>query len=168
MSEITLSTTYLCVVNTHEMRVWTICTPETAAQELENAERYAAEQIARIEDLNQHHPDNPVFGAMLTNARNARYSLMTYGEFLALEREKLLGGAPEEIDEETFNDQLNVLPPLKWCTIDGIEMFCMLEMYTGSYTAQYAYDRKTGKFWSKVVDALDPETWIHKALNTAE
>lgn len=154
----------LCVVNTHEMHVWTICTSETAAQELENAERYASEQIARIEDLNHRYPDNPMFGYMLDNARNARYSLMTFDEFQAMEREKLLGGAPEEIDEETFNDQLNVLPPLNWCTIDGVEMFCMSEMYTGSYTTQYAHDRKTGKYWSKMVDVLDPETWIHKAL----
>lgn len=158
----------LCVVNTHEMRVWTICTPETAAQELENAERLAAEYIARMEDLNQRYPDHHVFRSMLDNARNARYSLMTFDEFLALEREKLLGGAPEEIDEETFENQLDVLPPLNWCTIDGVEMFCMSEMYTGSYTAQYAHDRKTGKYWSKMVDALDPETWIHKALNAAE
>lgn len=160
--------TEYCIVNTHEMHVWSFCTPETAAEEMERAERHAAAELERMEDLTRRYPDHPIFGPMLANARNARYSLMTYGEFLALEREKLLGGAPEEIDEETFNDQLNVLPPLKWCTIDGIEMFCMLEMYTGSYTAQYAYDRKTGKFWSKVVDALDPETWIHKALNTAE
>lgn len=164
MSEITLSTTYLCVVNTHEMRVWTICTPETAAQELENAERYAAAELERMEELNRRYPDHPIFGPMLANARNARYSLMSFDEFLAMEREKLLGGAPKEIDGETYNDQLNVLPPLKWCTIDGIEMFCMSEMYTGSYTTQYAYDRKTGKYWSKMVDALDPETWIHKAL----
>lgn len=154
----------ICIVNTHEMHVWSICTPETAAQELERAERYAAENIARMEDLNQRYPDHPVFGPMLDNARNARYSLMTFDEFQSMEREILLGDAPEEIDEETFNDQLNVLPPLKWCTIDGVEMFCMSEMYTGSYTSQYAHDLKTGKYWSKMVDVLDPDTWIHKAI----
>ena len=89
---------------------------------------------------------------------------MTYVEFEAHQRRMLLAGEPEEISEERFYEQFNVLPPIKWVTIGGVEMFCMCEMWTGSYTNQYAHDHKTGKFYTKMVDSADRDTWIHKYL----
>ncbi|MGL5436016.1 MAG: hypothetical protein ACRDBO_11535, partial [Lachnospiraceae bacterium] len=68
----------------------------------------------------------------------------------------------KETTEEQFEEALNVLPPLKWCTIDGIEMFCMSEMYTATYTNQYA--RYEGKYYKKMVDVTDKSTWLNNYL----
>ena len=70
----------------------------------------------------------------------------------------------KEITEETFEDMLNVLPPIKWCTIDGIEMFCMSEMLTGFYTSQYIHDKGTNKYYHKIVDVTDKATWGHNFI----
>ena len=51
-----------------------------------------------------------------------------------------------------------------WCTVEGVEMFCMSEMWTGTYTTQYAHDHRTGKYYSKMVDVTDRDTWINTYL----
>lgn len=88
----------------------------------------------------------------------------TEEEFQAMEKSKLISGEPEEIAADKFNEMLDVLPPLRWCTIDGVEMFCMSEMYTGTYTNQYAHDKSSGKYYTKMVDACDKSTWINNYL----
>ena len=47
-------------------------------------------------------------------------------------------GPWREIDEETWWDALEVLPPEKWQTVGGVELFRMMEYLTGSITAHYA------------------------------
>ena len=42
----------------------------------------------------------------------------------------------------------------------------MSEFYTSHYTHQYAKDRRTGKYYSKLVDYRDRSTWIHALLRT--
>jgi len=91
-------------------------------------------------------------------------SIMSYDNFAVREREILLAGEPEEVTEETFEEQLDVLPPLAWCSIGGVEMFCMAEMYTGSYTTQYAHDKISNKYYCKMVDVSDRKTWINTFL----
>lgn len=98
----------------------------------------------------------------LEQAQNKTYSVMTWEEFNQYEKGTYLKGKPKEISEEQFNDALNVLPPLKWCTINGIEEFLMSEFYTDSYTNQYA--RKGSKYYVKMVDAKDKSTWLHNLL----
>lgn len=77
----------------------------------------------------------------------------------------MLSGGVKETTEEIFSEMLNVLPPLYWCTIDGVEMFCMSEMYTGTFTNQYA--RVGEKYYTAMVDITDQSTWIHKLLKNA-
>lgn len=89
---------------------------------------------------------------------------MTYNEFRALEREKLLGQPLKEIDEDQFYEMLNVLPPIGWTQHKGVEIFCMSEFYTGPYTNQYAHDKTTGKYYTKLVDYTDRSTWIPEIL----
>ena len=48
--------------------------------------------------------------------------------------------------------------------VNGVEMFCMSEMYSDTYTTQYAYDHRTGKYYCKMVDSEDTSTWIHTLL----
>ena len=90
--------------------------------------------------------------------------IIAFEEFKTAEKAHLTGGEPEEITAECFNEMFNILPPLKWCTLDGVEMFCISEMYTETYTNQYAYDKKSGKYYTKMVDICDKSTWINNYL----
>lgn len=69
-----------------------------------------------------------------------------------------------EVTREEFEEMLNVLPPIKHCQIAGVEMFAISEMDWVTWTAQYAHDKNTGKYWSKKVDITDQSTWIHNFL----
>tara|TARA_B100002049_G_scaffold93692_1_gene69269 strand:- start:1534 stop:1959 length:426 start_codon:yes stop_codon:yes gene_type:complete len=87
--------------------------------------------------------------------------LMEWDEYLAFktqwERDAFLGPAVAS-NEERFDYALNVLPPMRWRTNDGIESFCIAEFYSGTMTTQHA--KANGMFISKPVDLADPSTLI--------
>ena len=93
---------------------------------------------------------------------DAEYYVTTYGEFCAEERAALLSGEPEEISEEKFEEALNCLPPMHWEHKNGVEQFIVSEPLTGVYHHQYA--KFLGKFYTKLVDATDRQTWLNVIL----
>ena len=54
------------------------------------------------------------------------------------EEEKIFITAWKEITEEEWMDALECLPPEKWETVSGVELFRMSEYTTGNITAHYA------------------------------
>ena len=52
-----------------------------------------------------------------------------------------------EIDEERWNDMLCVLPPEKWQTVDGVNLFRMCEYTTGNITTHFA--RCGGRYFER-------------------
>ena len=98
----------------------------------------------------------------LKAAKEKEYTVITWSEFEKLQKDFYIGGEAIETTEENFEDMLNCLPPLKWCTIDEVEMFCMSEMLTGTYTDQYS--KYQGKYYTKIVDITDKNTWINNYL----
>jgi hypothetical protein len=101
---------------------------------------------------------------LISKKVDAGCKLMTYKQYKEAQRKHLLDGELTEITEDKFEDALNVLPPICWTTHNNIEMFCMSEMYMGSYTSQYAHDKKTDKYYTKLVDCKDKSTWICELL----
>lgn len=65
---------------------------------------------------------------------------------------------------EDWHDALDILPPVNWVQVDGVDEFYMSERLTAYYTTQYAHDLRFGKYYCKTVDMLDPKTWIHNYL----
>ena len=94
------------------------------------------------------------------------YIIMTLGEFDQKQREAYLNTPLKEITEQIFDERLDILPPEKYCTIDNITMFCMCEHLTLNYTYQYAWDKNTNKYYSKIVDVSDKTTWVHNLLRS--
>ena len=88
------------------------------------------------------------------------YKVVSYDEYKKLEREAILGMPLKEITEEIYNKMLNILPPLAYTTHNGVEMFCSAEFYKSFYTSQYAHDTKSDKYYTKLVDYTDRNTWI--------
>lgn len=153
----------LCIVNINSMYVHSFITADKAADAIASALANDAEHLP-FWDEQYKQTGNPRDKEIADSYRNADYQAMTFADFLALEREKLLSDPPQEITESRYNEMLDILPPLAWTTHHDVEMFCMSEFYTGTYTTQYAHDQKTGKYYSKLVDYTDKTTWICNLL----
>jgi hypothetical protein len=108
--------------------------------------------------------ENKVLQEAKNHNQKNNYEVTTFENFYKKQREYFLNLPLREIDEEEFDEALNVLPPLKWCTRNNIEMFCCSEMYSGSFTEQYAHNKTNNIYYSKMVDCRDSETWIDKIL----
>lgn len=155
----------LCVVETSFMHIFDFCIDRTPEEVMEKAVQSKMRDLNIYSSHMCHYPDRfDYWKSCFNRVEKYSYKVMTYAEFKAAERRKLLAGEPNEISEEHFYEQFNVLPPLRWCTFNNVEMFCMSEMWTGTYTTQYAHDLLTNKFYAKMVDCCDRDTWIDKYL----
>ena len=141
---------------------------ETEQELLQRAYNSNARNMAHYEAIIAENPEsnsNGFFTKQLENAKKREYEVITWNEYEALKRKRYIdNGEITEVTAEQFNDALDVLPPLKWCTIDGIEMFCISEMTDGTYTSQYAHDKHNGKYYCATVDVMDKSTWINNRI----
>lgn len=156
--------TDMVVADAERLRVWTFTTPENAQKDLARAEEQRQESIETWKRHCENYP-NADFKTYLEQEQATHYSVMLWEEYQAAESKKLLGEPVREINAERFNEMLDVLPPLHWCTINGVEMFCIKEMYTGFYTNQYAHDKRNDKYYTKMVDSSDRSTWINEYIH---
>lgn len=137
---------------------------ETIDQLLQRANVSKARDIASWTRNVENYPDVADFKNYLKSAQEKEYKVMTWDEFKQFQKSFLLDDELTEITAEIFEDMLGVLPPLYWTEHNGVEMFCMSEMYTGTYTNQYAHDKHTDKYYTKMVDSADRSTWICEVL----
>ncbi len=125
----------------------------------------------RIEETKQSYrnhaidyPNNAeMWQGYLDRLESAEYEIMTFDEYWKRHDQYYCDMPVKEISEERYDEMLNILPPMCWCTIDGVTMFCMSEMLSGNITAQYG--KCDGKFYCKNVDVYNKETWLHKVIN---
>ena len=145
--------------------VYDFCTPETAIKVIEKATKNAKETVETYNNHIINYPDRADYWKMCQSKYiNAKYEMMTFDDFLKKQKEILTSGPVKEVTKEDFYDAFNCLPPLKWCNAGNCEMFCMREMYIGTYTNQYAYSLVTGKYYTAMVDITDRNTWIYNRL----
>lgn len=156
------------IVDVSNMDVFDYCAQSAAANKLKHAYEHKAAEVERLIDMVAQYPGNAVLAGQLKQTCAARYEAMTWDEYNYRQRAHLLAGEPMEVTRALFDEQLNALPPLEWCTLQGVEMFCMSEMWTGTYTTQYAHDKRADKYYSKMVDVTDRTTWIHNYLRCAQ
>jgi hypothetical protein len=153
----------VCAVNISSLTVFNFLEEgETEEELLERANNYRKENIERYAQLVQEYPDRESFKRYLQMALDSEYQIMSFDEFLKRQRRYYLSLPLREITKEKFEEMFSVLPPLYWCEIDGVEMFCLSEMWTGSYTDQFA--RVGDKYYTKMVDCRDKTTWINNYL----
>jgi len=150
----------LCIVDTVNFSIYDLAdNQEQAEAKLIKAIESNKKDIETWGSHCKNYPDVELFKTYLKQAQNKKYEIMTFEEYLQRERDYYINQPIAEIKAETYNEMLNILHPLKWCTINNIEMFCMSEFLTGSYTSQYLHDKKTGKYYHKIVDITDKATW---------
>lgn len=140
---------------------------EADEQAIARAVAFYTEELNRLKDLAKEFPDNEYWQGRVTETQailDTGFSVLPFETWLDKKNKSYTDIPMQEITAEEYNDQMDILPPMLWCTIDGITMFCMSEMYDGSITSQYARDNATGKYYTKLVDIYDKSTWIHKVL----
>ena len=140
---------------------------EADEKAIARAVAFYTEELNRLNDLADTFPDNEYWQNRITETQailDAGFSVLPYEIWLNKKNKSYTDRPIKEITAEEYNDALDILPPIRWCTIDNITMFCMSEMYDGSITSQYARDNQTGEYYTKLVDIYDQSTWIHKAL----
>ena len=144
---------------------WTIYSllneSQSEKEELKKIKKIHGEDLKRYENNKKY--DLKYWKNRIKKEKNRIYKVTTFEEFEKLQREYYLNKPLIEVTKQEFDDALNVLPPLRWCTISGVEEFLMSEFYTGIYTTQYA--KCNNKYYCKMVDAYDQTTWIHNLLN---
>lgn len=138
-------------------------TREKAEESCAEAQRKNAQELVLFaEYAERYEKDKEYWLNRIERERNVEYVVTTLKEFYRIQREKALALPVREVTEEDWDYALNVLPPEKWCRINGVEMFCMSEFDYGVYTSQYA--RAGGKYYTATVDYFDQSTWIHNRL----
>lgn len=154
------------IVNVTYTEAWSFTeSEEEAATILKEAIRCEMEAAGLCERHANNYPENADYwNREAERHRAAKFEIMSYEEFTRRQREKYLAGEPIEVTAEERDDALNILPPVNWVQVDGVDEFCMSECLTACYTTQYAYDLRTGKYYCKTVDMFDSSTWIHNYL----
>lgn len=122
---------------------------ETCRRNLANAKdakdiRYWKDRVAEYET------ENPI--------------IERYGDYKRRERAELLKGDPKEITKKRWWEQFEVLPPCGLVMNSRYTMFYISEAYSGLYHNCYLWDKKTGKYWSKMCDISDRSTFLDSIL----
>jgi len=139
---------------------------ETEQEAINRAVEYYNKELEQAKSHSINYPSEYWDGRVkeVTKIVNNGYSIMSWAEYKQAQKAYLLSGELKEVTAEQFDDALNVLPPTHWVTHNNVEMFCMREMYTGTFTSQYAHDKVTDKYYTKMVDVTDRSTWIVELL----
>jgi hypothetical protein len=140
---------------------------EADEQAIARAVAYYTDELNRLSDLADTFPENDYWQKRISETESlldAGFSVLPFELYIRKKNKRYTDMPMHEITYEEYNEQMNILPPIYWCTIDGITMFCMSEMYDGSITSQYARDNSTGKYYTKLVDIYDKSTWIFNVL----
>lgn len=158
--------TNILVVDLSNLRVYDFLQKgETEQELLKRANDYKQESVESWDKNRKQYPCKE-YEDYYKKAIKSDYKVVTWNEYQQLEKQKYIDESPLiETTKEKYNEMLDVLPPLKWCNIDNVEMFCMREMYTGTYTDQYA--KYGDKYYSKMVDITDRSTWINNYIKEA-
>lgn len=161
-----MKTDYVVVnINGNYANVYDFCTPESAEEVIKKAIEQARKTVETYNSCIVNYPDRADYWKECWKQyETAKYELMMFDEFLKRQKQIMLSGGIKEITKEEFDEKLNALPPLKFCRRNNMEMFCMSEMYAGTYTTQYAFNLVDSKYYKAMVDITDPETWINKRL----
>jgi hypothetical protein len=97
-----------------------------------------------------------LFDDLLLNLNKSRaidtpeYQIMKFDDAMPLieaSQKARYCGDWKEITEENWYENLEVLPPEKWETVRGVNIFRMCEYLTGSITAHFA--KLNGKFFTR-------------------
>ena len=163
MIDIKIDNNTLVVANITFPRIYNFCKYGNGQKELEEAINNKKENIKRWENNIKKYPQSKeLFESYLKEEKEIEFKIIKLSEFEDMEKKYYLDKPIIEISQEEWEEMLNILPPLKWVTINNVNEFLLSEALNKWYRYQYA--RKNGKYYTKIVDSLDKSTWIHNFI----
>lgn len=141
------------------------CAKESAESVLLNLQKKAREESSIFLELADHFPESAEYWKQRSETeRRARLIIVDMDKWEETERNAILNGKMEEITKEEYKKKLEVRPQVESGTWNEVEEFCVCGMFTGAYAIQYAHDKQTDKYYSKLVSLRDRSTWIDRIL----
>ena len=155
----------LYIYDTSSASVYSIlpkpATEEEQQKAIDKARAMTADRIKLYtQRLEEYGPVNNYYESWLKAEKKRDFKVLNFDELMQAQREFWLSKEATETTEAEFFEMLEVLPPLKWTTQNGFEMFCMSEFTSGCYTTQFAHHKETDKYYCATVSPYDRETWI--------
>lgn len=89
------------------------------------------------------------------------WTILTEKQYEAKQR-ALYIKPPKEITEARYYEMLDVLPPLRFVTRNGVQSFILAEPLDLNYCTQFA--KYNGKYYTAVVEYGNPETYLENIL----
>lgn len=89
------------------------------------------------------------------------WTILTEKQYEAKQR-ALYIKPPKEITEERFYEMLDVMPPLRWVTRNGVQSFILAEPLDLNYYTQFA--KYNGKYYTATIEYGNKETYLENVL----
>ena len=89
------------------------------------------------------------------------WTILTEKQYEAKQR-ALYIKPPKEITEAHFYEMLDVLPPLRWVTRNGVQSFILAEPLDLNYYTQFA--KYNGKYYTATIEYGNKETYLENVL----
>lgn len=84
--------------------------------------------------------------------RGDNFKIVSADKFTAMleKHNKAIVTARQEISEECYYEMMDCLPPCRFGTVDGVQMFHISERLTSNLVNWYGYDKKAEKYYTFV------------------
>lgn len=134
---------------------------ETPEQALERARLYYEESAATYESHIVNYPDRAEYWRKCleeTRQKIAHLQIETWDNFQKRQREAYINKPIKEITKEEWWYAYEVLPPCGLIMTSRFTEFYVSEAFVSTFYNGYLEDKKTGKYYTAMIDKYDPST----------
>lgn len=134
---------------------------ETPEQALERAREFYRESIQSYESHIVNYPDRADYWRECLEASRQKLEhlqIETWGDFQKRQRDEYINKPIKEITHDEWWDAYEVLPPCGLMLHPRFTEFYISEAFTGTFHSGYLEDKKTGKYYTAMIDKCDPST----------
>ena len=144
---------------------------ETPEQALERARKFYRENVRIYESHIVNHPGNADYWRECLEATRQKLEhlqIETWRDFEKRRRDAYLGKPIKEITHDEWWRAYEVLPPCGLILNPRFTEFYVSEAFTASFHSGYLEDKKTGKYYTAIIDKFDPTTKLCVRMGLAK
>lgn len=144
---------------------------ETPEQALERARKFYREKVRSYESHIVNYPDRADYWRERLEASRqklAHLQIETWDNFQKRERDAYLNKPIKEITHDEWWNAFEVLPPCGLIMTSRFTEFYVSEAFVSTFHSGYLEDKKTGKYYTAMIDKYDPSTKLCVRMGFAE
>ncbi len=134
---------------------------ETPEQALERAREFYLNEVKSYESHIVNHPEKADYWRKCRDEAQKKadhVQIETWSDFEKRQRDAYLNKPIKEITHDEWWDAYEVLPPCVLIMTARFTEFYVSEAFTASFHSGYLEDKKTGKYYTAMIDRFDPST----------